>query len=65
MLRFKAETVTEHFMFGHCINNYFKICYVSTGWERTVHVPRCTALYSGCIFVLICREMSVLVFLND
>ena len=26
---------------------------ISTGWERTVHVSRCPALYSGRIFCLI------------
>ena len=32
------------------------------GWERTVHVSRCTALYRGHIFVPICREVLLLCF---
>ena len=35
---------------------------ISTGWERTVHVSRCLALYSGRIFVPLCRELIILVF---
>ena len=35
---------------------------VITGWERTVHVSRCPALYSGRIFVLLCRELIIFVF---
>ena len=27
------------------------------GWERTVHVSRCPTLYSGRIFVPLCREL--------
>ena len=34
----------------------------STGWERTVHVCRCPALYSGRIFVPLCRELIISVF---
>ena len=33
-----------------------------TGWERTVHVSRCPALYSGRIFVSLCRELIIFVF---
>ena len=33
-----------------------------TGWERTVHVSRCPALYSGRIFVPLCRELIIFVF---
>ena len=33
-----------------------------TGWERTVHVSRCLALYSGRIFVPLCRELIIFVF---
>ena len=32
-----------------------------TGWERTVHVSRCPALYSGRIFVPLCRELIIFV----
>ena len=39
---------------------YLKI--LITGWERTVHVSRCTALYSGRIFVPLCREVIIFVF---
>ena len=33
-----------------------------TGWERTVHVSRCPALYSGRIFVPLCRKLIIFVF---
>ena len=33
-----------------------------TGWESTVHVSRCPALYSGRIFVPLCRELIIFVF---
>ena len=33
-----------------------------TGWERTVHMYRCPALYSGRIFVSLCRELIIFVF---
>ena len=33
-----------------------------TGWERTVHVSRCLAQYSGRIFVPLCRELIIFVF---
>ena len=33
-----------------------------TGWERTVHVSTCPALYSGRIFVSLCRELITFVF---
>ena len=33
-----------------------------TGWERTVHVSHCPALYSGRIFVPLCRELIIFVF---
>ena len=29
------------------------LVHITTGWERTVHVSRCPALYSGRIFCLI------------
>ena len=32
------------------------------GWERTVHVSHCPALYSGRIFVPLCRESIIFVF---
>ena len=32
-----------------------------TCWERTVHVSRCPALYSGRIFVPLCRELIIFV----
>ena len=32
--------------------------HIYTGWERTVHVSRCPALYSGRIFVPLCRELD-------
>ena len=35
------------------------------GWERTVHVSRCPALYSGRIFVPLCRELIIFVFYNN
>ena len=35
---------------------------INTGWERTVHVSRCAALYSGRIFIPLCRELIVFVF---
>ena len=35
---------------------------INTGWERTVHVSRCPALYSGRIFVPLCRELIIFVF---
>ena len=35
---------------------------IITGWERTVHVSRCPALYSGRIFVSLCRELIIFVF---
>ena len=35
---------------------------VNTGWDRTVHVSRCPALYSGRIFVPLCRELIIFVF---
>ena len=35
---------------------------IPTGWERTVHVSRCPALYSGRIFVPLCRELIIFVF---
>ena len=35
---------------------------VLTGWERTVHVSRCPALYSECIFVPLCRKLIIFVF---
>ena len=35
---------------------------VNTGWKRTVHVSRCTALYSGRIVVPLCREVIILCF---
>ena len=31
---------------------------IITGWERTVHVSRCLALYSGRIFVPLCNYRS-------
>ena len=34
----------------------------NTGWGRTVHVSRCPALYSGRIFVPLCRELIIFVF---
>ena len=34
----------------------------NTGWESTVHVSHCAALYSGCIFVPLCRELIIFVF---
>ena len=33
-----------------------------TSWERTAHVSRCSALYSGRIFVPLCRELIIFVF---
>ena len=36
--------------------------YHITGWERTVHVSRYPALYSGRIFVPLCRELIIFVF---
>ena len=36
-----------------------------TGWEGTVHVSRCPALYSGRIFVPLCRELIIFVFWNN
>ena len=43
---------------------HFSVCiqYVITGWERTVHVFRYPALYSGRIFVPLCRELIIFVF---
>ena len=39
------------------------ICnYITTGWERAVHVSRCPALYSGRIFVPLCRELIIFMF---
>ena len=38
------------------------IGYMYTGWERTVHVYRCPALYSGRIFVPLCQELIIFVF---
>ena len=35
---------------------------IITGWERTVHVSRCPALYGGRIFVPLCRELIIFVF---
>ena len=35
---------------------------INTGWERTVHVSRCPALYSGRIFVPLCRKLITFVF---
>ena len=37
-------------------------CALITGWERTVHVSRCPALYNGRIFVPLCRELIIFVF---
>ena len=42
--------------------NNVTCCSVITGWERTVHVSRCPALYSGRIFVPLCRELIIFVF---
>ena len=38
------------------------LCVINTGWERTVHVSRCPALYSGRIFVQLSRELIIFVF---
>ena len=32
---------------------------ITTGWERTVHVSRCSALYSGRIFVPLSPELII------
>ena len=48
----------------YCIvsGNYRIYIHVITGLERTVHVSRCPALYSGRIFVPLCRELIIFVF---
>ena len=43
-------------------NRQYLMNYSITGWERTVHVTRCPALYSGRIFVPLGRELNIFVF---
>ena len=63
----------SHFIYGpvltllHTTVNYDNILDKneykhSTGSERTVHMSRCPVLYSGRIFVPLCRELIIFVF---
>ena len=41
---------------------HLPILHMYTVWERTVHVSRCPALYSGRTFVPLCLELIIFVF---
>ena len=67
---FKTEFLEIKSAYKHYISIYTDgskqdgkvACAVITGWERTVHMSRCQALYSGRIFVSLCRELIIFVF---
>ena len=50
---------------GHFVQWSRMILAVFTGWERTVHMSCCAALYSGRIFVPLGQELMVFVILNN
>ena len=52
-----SKSHLPHFIWGNIIT-----LSLSTGWERTVYVSPCPALYSGRIFVPFCRELIIFVF---
>ena len=44
------------------VKTFLRVSSLYTGWERTVHISHCPALYSGRIFVPLCRELIIFVF---
>ena len=50
-----SPEVFKNYNYLEQLTNVLKKVPIITGRERTVHMSRCPALYSGCIFVPLCR----------